>query len=211
MLIFMEGLVWLVLAFAPLFILGFYVGRSSPRLLFFGGIGWILALILRIIPLNLFQMLVPDLTAIIIYSAVMAGLFEEGMRFWLVKRTKALDFKAGLTFGLGWGIAEALVVFFPNVLLSPKALNLGLFDLLPGIFERYVAVLAHVALTFIIIKAISYREYLFVAIVAHAVLDLIAGLTYYVMRLSVWQVEGLVAAYTLLLSIYAFYVIKKVY
>lgn len=207
----MEGFFWALLTIAPLFILGFYLGRSAPKLLLLGGVGWTLALILRIIPLNLFQLLVGDILVVIIYSAVLAGLFEECMRFWLVKRTKTSDFRAGLTFGLGWGIAEALVIFFPSVLLSPTALTISFLDLLPGVFERYVAVLAHVALTFIIMKSILYREYLILAIVAHAVLDLIAGLTYYVMRLSVWQVEGLVAAYTLLLAIYAGYVLKKVY
>ncbi len=187
------------------------MGRNAPKLLLFGGMGWVLALILRIVPLNLFQLLVQDLVVVIGYSAILAGLFEEGMRFWLVKRTKTSDFKAGLTFGLGWGVAEALVIYLPSVLLSPTVSSLVLLDLLPGVLERYMAVLAHVALTFIVIKAISYREYLVVAIVAHAVLDWIAGVAYYVMRLPVWQVEGLVAAYTLILAFYAIYVLKKIY
>lgn len=201
----------MILVFLPLFILGFYLGRNAPKLLLFGGMGWVLALILRIVPLNLFQLLVQDLVVVIGYSAILAGLFEEGMRFWLVKRTKTSDFKAGLTFGLGWGVAEALVIYLPSVLLSPTVSSLVLLDLLPGVLERYMAVLAHVALTFIVIKAISYREYLVVAIVAHAVLDWIAGVAYYVMRLPVWQVEGLVAAYTLILAFYAIYVLKKIY
>ena len=200
-----------ILVFAPLFILGFYFGRNTPKLLLFGGMGWVLALILRIIPLNLFQLLVQDLVAVIGYSAILAGLFEEGMRFWLIKRTKTSDLKAGLTFGLGWGIAEALVIYFPSVLLSPTTSSLGLLDLLPGVLERYVAVLAHIALTFIVLKATSYKEYLVVAVVAHTVLDWVAGLAYYVMRLPVWQVEGLVAAYTLFLAFYAIYTIKKIY
>ncbi|MBC7113782.1 MAG: YhfC family intramembrane metalloprotease [Candidatus Methanomethyliales bacterium] len=210
----MDGpvsVILLILVFAPLFILGFYLGRNTPKLLLFGGMGWVLALILRIIPLNLFQLLVHDLVVVIGYSAVLAGLFEEGMRYWLVKRTKTLKLKAGLTFGLGWGIAEALVIYFPSVLLSPTISSLGLLDLLPGVFERYIAVLAHIALTFIIMGAISSREYLVVAVVAHAVLDWVAGLAYYVMKLPVWQVEGLVAVYTLLLAIYATYTIKKIY
>lgn len=207
----MDSIVWAILAFVPLFIIGAYLARANSKLLFFGGMGWILALALRIIPLNLFQLYVRDMAIVIIYSAILAGLFEEGVRFWFIKRTKTSDLKAGLTFGLGWGIAEALVVFFPSLLLAQPPLVASLFDLLPGIVERYVAVLAHISLTFIIMKGIVYKEYILVAVSAHAVLDLVAGFTYYVMKLSVWQVEGLVAAYVMFLATYAIYIQKKVY
>ncbi|MGC8937043.1 MAG: YhfC family glutamic-type intramembrane protease [Candidatus Methanomethylicaceae archaeon] len=207
----MDGIVLAILAFVPLFILGAYLARANFKLLFFGSVGWILALTLRIIPLNLFQLYVRDIAIVIIYSAILAGLFEEGVRFWFVKRTKTSDLKTGLTFGLGWGIAEALVLFFPSLLLAQLPLAASFLDLLPGIVERYVAVLAHISLTFIIMKGLVYREYILVAVSAHVVLDLVAGFTYYVMRLSVWQVEGLVAAYVILLATYAQYIQKKVY
>jgi len=207
----MDNLVLITLAFAPLFILGYYLGRESPNLLLLGGVGWVLALALRIIPLNLFQLFVRDLMAVIIYSSVLAGSFEEGMRFWLVRRTKFSDLKAGLTFGLGWGIAEALVMFFPSLLLSPSSLTVSLVDLLPGVLERYMAVLVHIALTIIIVRSISYREYLLVAVAAHTVLDFIAGITYYVMRFPVWHVEALLTAYTISLAVYALLLFRKVH
>ncbi len=207
----MEIIVWILLAFAPLFILAAYLGRSNPRALLFGGIGWVLALVLRIIPLNLFQSVVKDIITIIVYSAILAGLFEEGMRFWLVRRTKVSDLKAGITFGLGWGIAEALVIFILKILVAPPSLITSFMDLLPGVVERYVAVLAHIALTFIVIIGVLYKRYVLVAVTAHVVLDFIAGITYYVMRIPVWQVEGLVALYVLLITAYAIYFARKVY
>ncbi|MGQ9759194.1 MAG: YhfC family glutamic-type intramembrane protease [Candidatus Methanomethylicaceae archaeon] len=207
----MDSILWILLAFAPLILVAVYLGRDHPRALLFGGAGWILALVLRIIPLRLFQSVVLDIVAVIIYSAILAGLFEEITRFWLVRRTKLSDSKQGMTFGLGWGIAEALVIFIPSVLFGPTSLFTNFMDILPGVLERYVAVLAHIAFTFIIIRGMQYREYVIVAIAGHAVLDFIAGMTYYVMRLSVWQVEGLVALYTLMITAYSIYILKKVY
>ncbi|WP_338448882.1 YhfC family glutamic-type intramembrane protease [Niallia oryzisoli] len=68
-----------------------------------------------------------------IYGGMAAGLFEEVGRFilftWLLK--KYLDYKGGLSFGVGWGGIEAVVLAFstilPNVIFA-FMINSGTFE-----------------------------------------------------------------------------------
>ena len=128
-----------------------------------------------------------------LYGGMAAGIFEELGRFvlfiWLLK--KYHDYKGGLSFGIGWGGIEAIVlmlsVVLPNILFA-FMINAGTFEinlgerlswdemnviketvlsqgisfyLLAGV-ERFFAVFIQIALSLWVLYAVMKRKFVYV-------------------------------------------------
>jgi len=124
-----------------------------------------------------------------IYGGMAAGIFEEVGRFilftWLLK--KYLDYKGGLSFGIGWGGIEAVLVALtmtvPNIMFAIM-INSGTFETvmaaqlpsdqismiketivsqhagfyLLGVSERFFAVLLQIALSLTVLLAVVKKK-----------------------------------------------------
>lgn len=114
---------------------------------------------------TLFYTLNPLLVGILI--AFSAGIFEEGFRFlfksYLLKPVKT-DILEAITFGLGHGLAEAIIILGPFLFTVPfQSLTLG-------ILERILAIILHIGLTVIVWNGFQLNKkikYLIIAIVLH--------------------------------------------
>ncbi|EFI42018.1 YhfC family glutamic-type intramembrane protease [Peptoniphilus sp. oral taxon 386] len=103
--------------------------------------------------------------------AFSAGIFEETFRFlfkkFLIRNSK--DIIEPIVFGLGHGIAEAVIII-NSVLLY---VNISQFSML-GIYERFLAIIFHICESVIIWNGFLYNKkyrYLLVAIVIHGLFD----------------------------------------
>ena len=128
-----------------------------------------------------------------LYGGMAAGLFEELGRFllftWILK--KYLDFKGGISFGIGWGGIEAVVLMLtmilPNMIFA-FMINAGTFetalagqvpsDQLPTIketvlnqgvsfyllfcVERFFAVFLQLAFSLFVLNAVVKRKFVYV-------------------------------------------------
>lgn len=117
----------------------------------------------------LFYTLNPLLTGILI--AFSAGLFEEGFRFIfkgsLFKKVK-LGMVEPIIFGLGHGLAEAIMVLVPYLAMVP------LESLYMGLIERILAVILHTGLTVVIWNGFQLNQkfrYLGIAILVHGLVN----------------------------------------
>ncbi|MBU0952835.1 MAG: YhfC family intramembrane metalloprotease [Nanoarchaeota archaeon] len=194
-----------VIAIGPFLALSFWVNRGNRGLwkaFFFGWGGWLAALLVRLIPVQLPVILAPgileSMVFLIIYGAyasAMAGLFEEGFRYTIMKRKISADQKTLLTFGLGWGVGEALLLYVPNILALPLVLEIApsLLDILPGAIERNLAIVLHLALTMIVFSSFSKgRKYLWLAMFLHFLVNM-AAVSAVTVTQNIWLTELLVA------------------
>lgn len=117
----------------------------------------------------LFYRLNPLLVGILI--AFSAGIFEEGFRFifrsFLAKPVK-LGIAEPIIFGLGHGLAEALI------LLLPVAFTVPFSSLYIAILERFLAIILHIGLTVIIWNGFQLNKkykYLGLAILLHGLVN----------------------------------------
>lgn len=128
-----------------------------------------------------------------LYGAFAAGIFEELGRFilftWLLK--KYLDYKGGISFGVGWGGIEAvllpLMVLLPNIIFA-FMINAGTFeasmaDKLPAdqiatlkdslinaevsgyllaCVERFFAVFIQIALSLLVLLGVVKKKFMYV-------------------------------------------------
>jgi len=208
-----------LIAVVPSLIAFVYFARGDRRgwlCLGIGGGGWLAALLLRWIPLQLPAMwlgtTVATTTLYFAYAAILAGVFEEGMRYLLIWRVKFVrtEMKYVLCLGLGWGFLEALLIYAVNIVAAYLlGYSLSLAELLPGAVERNIAILMHVAYTLVVFKALQVKEYLLVAMAFHAVTDFVAVASYYTLHLPVWHVEGILLVMVLILASYAAIITKK--
>lgn len=107
----------------------------------------------------------PLLIGIVI--AFSAGVFEETTRFifkYFFLRAKKPNILEPIIFGLGHGIAEALIILLPFLITLPiKSLALG-------ILERFLAIILHIGLTVIVWNGFQRNKkwkYLLIAIFVH--------------------------------------------
>jgi len=207
-----------------------------------GGAFWLLALIARlpiVLPLQLSPYLFPtppgimrELTiiGIITISALCAGLFEEGFKYWLVSRERHLieTSRHVLCLGLGWGLVEALLLVVPNYVLLIVFLPLFAPLLGPemeiasmmiaGAVERNSTIVVHVAFSALVALAVWRRErtWLWIAILFHFLFDFTAVITYRMLlqilgatAFSVWLTEGLVAVIAVLFAVFVYHYWKR--
>lgn len=149
----------------------------------------------------LFYNLNPLLVGIII--AFSAGVFEEGFRF-IFKRFLLKPVKFGILdpiiFGLGHGLAEALIILLPSMLILPlKSLYLG-------ILERFLAIILHIGLTVIIWNGFQLNrryKYLGIAILVHGLVNSLIPI-FSISQNWIILVEGSLALIDLLIILYIF-------
>jgi len=214
----------IVIALVPALALTIILVRGKGslwKIFLFGWAGWLLALVIRIIPVQLPQQLfAPQLESegmllllFLAYASVMAGIFEEGIRYFILKRRPKLmaNTSSILSFGLGWGIGEAIIIYVPAIVSLPL---LGssvptLLEILPGALERNLAIITHLALTLIVIKGISKGKiYLVLAMTLHFLVNLV-GVTTITLTGNAWFSELTLALAVGATVIVAYFVVKK--
>lgn len=149
----------------------------------------------------LINTLYPKITGIII--ALSAGIFEEGFRFlfkqFLLKPDKCV-FSQPVIFGLGHGIAEALIILYPALSMVHIS-QLGL-----AFLERFLAIILHVNLTIIVWNGFQKNRkvlYLVLAVIIHGLVDSLIPLLYPFANYII-MIEGALAVADILLAIYSY-------
>ncbi|MHA1469875.1 MAG: YhfC family glutamic-type intramembrane protease [Candidatus Asgardarchaeia archaeon] len=197
----------IVLAFLPWLLFFVYYSKLKGehlKLFVIAGAGWLVALILRL-PILYGTSFILDLLMYYVMSAILAGVFEESFRYILAKKLTLDERTNGeiLSFGIGWGIFEVWVLHTSNLttLLILILMNISIpgMPVIPppeqlfisgmaGVVERWIAVSFHVIATLVITKALLNKNYLWIAIILHSVLDLIAVLSSFI-ELNIWLIE----------------------
>lgn len=212
--------VGMLMALVPAFVLFVYLARGKGAMwlvVLIGSVGWTVAYVRVPILQWLGQaflnswirstgtQIAPYVT--IAVNALFAGLFEEGIRYGLVKsiqRTRS-DLGRIFSFGLGWGFAEALVIYALPIVLPAYfgGGSISLSNLLLGAVERNMAIVIHLGLTFIIFRATTNVAFLFAAIGTHFAVNFV-GLSLYTLTGNVWvtYVITLVVAFILMIYLY---------
>lgn len=187
-----------LILFAGLII--FYKKKTGiyVKSLIIGGIGFIvftqvLEKILHVIVITKFPDYASHPWLFGIYGGLAAGIFEELGRFilytWLLK--KYLDYKGGISFGIGWGGTEAVVLAFtvtlPNMifailinngtfetimaaglpseqiaLIKEMIMNQSGFSYLLGCAERFFAALIQIAFSLLVMTAVVKKKFSYV-------------------------------------------------
>jgi uncharacterized membrane protein YhfC len=149
----------------------------------------------------------PLLIGIII--AFSAGVFEEGFRFLFKQfllQPAECEFSQPVIFGLGHGIAEALMILVPVFMVFPVS-QLGLATL-----ERVLAIILQVSLTVVVWNGFQKNQralYLVLAITIHGLVNsLIPVLSPF--PDSVILIEGALAVVVVVMTGYSYYS-KKYY
>jgi uncharacterized membrane protein YhfC len=149
----------------------------------------------------------PLLIGIII--AFSAGVFEEGFRFLFKQfflQPARCEFSQPVIFGLGHGIAEALMILVPAFMVLPVS-QLGLATL-----ERVLAIILQVSLTVVVWNGFQKNQralYLVLAITIHGLVNsLIPVLSPF--PDSVILIEGALAVVVVVMIGYSYYS-KKYY
>lgn len=185
----LSGSILLILILLTLF----FILRSSEKkqdilwIFIIGAAGWIIALLLRIMPLNLINSSLNDGLLKGFINASFAGIFEEILRFIFILLFKPIqkDRKRGpLTLGLGWTSAEIGYLFFFAVIPSITE------DLIPWtvaslfIVERLIVSFFHIAMSIIVFSSIyekwPWKYGLYLAIILHFAIDFLIPLWYFV-------------------------------
>lgn len=142
----------------------------------------------------------------ILLLAFSAGLFEEFARYagFLSIRKHHHSIYDALAFGLGHGGVEAMVLV--GIPLLKIQADVG--DVWLGLLERSFAMLAHVMMSLIVwhgVKEYKFR-YILMAVLVHTGLD-----CYALLGTNIWQIEGYLVCYTVVLSFLCYqWIIKKV-
>ena len=136
--------------------------------------------------------------------ALSAGVFEEGFRFvfkrFLLKPDKC-SFSQPIIFGLGHGVAEALIILLPVLSLVPVS-QLGL-----AIFERIMAVILHINLTVLVWNGFQTKKrtlYLLTAILVHGFINSLIPILSLLPN-SILMIEGALVFVNILLIGYSNY------
>jgi uncharacterized membrane protein YhfC len=141
----------------------------------------------------------PLLIGIII--AFTAGIFEEVFRFvfklFLLKPAEC-QFSQPIIFGLGHGIAEALIILVPAFMI------VSISQLWLAILERGLAIILHVTLTVVVWNGFQKKQrvlFLLIAIAIHGTVDSLIPILMPFAN-SVIIIEGALAAIDVLMIVY---------
>lgn len=206
-----SSMVWLssLLCILPVILAAVYFGRFKKekwKSFLLGGAGWFIALFLRE-QILYFVYLIPSELVVILIASLLAGLFEEGGRFLLFKNTVSAK-QHPLLFGLGWGFLEAFVIALNLNLLVSLNQPVGLFESMMAALERNSAIILHVALSLLVVKSLSDRKFLYIAIVIHALFDLLAVSLFSL--LGVLALELVILAFSLFVMAYSLKTSRKI-
>ncbi len=240
-LLIIAGVAGCLIAILPAFLIFLYIARFKGRFwlsALLGGIFWFIALLARtpILAIIEFVVLIVPLELLLVYTAIviftaslLAGLFEEGIKYFFLKRTRRFieTTKHALSFGLGWGLGEAFLIYVLDVLvyaffyplliiftpLPPE--EILAINFLIGAVERNLAIIFHVSATILVALAIWHgkRMLLWVAIFAHFLFDFVPILLYQFVFIPllgptfipVVLTEALFAVWGIVFAILAFY------
>jgi len=164
-----------------------------------GGAGWFVALVARLPLLALARGL--DIYVSVLYASLMAGLFEETTRYLVVRSRSrvANNLRSWASMGLGWGLAEALVIYALQVPFVATMTSYDWAVFVPGAVERNIAMAFHLAMTLLISLTVIGKPLVLLlptTISLHFLLNVTA--TFIATRLeNPWLVEGLLALMTL--------------
>lgn len=214
-----EALFAVFVALAPSFGSFAYLAKAERPLWFaflIGGAGWFGAAALRTpILTGLASTYGKELVASPAYlalSASMAGVFEEGVRYALMKEVESLrrGIKSVVSFGLGWGFVEALLVYGVGLIYAVywAGQSLTFMEALPGALERNLAVAWHLSFTAVIFRAVSSRRFVAAAMGLHAIADF-AVVSFMLSTGNVWYAEGLASIIALGLACYGYALTKS--
>jgi uncharacterized membrane protein YhfC len=201
LLLIIFAIVGSLIAVLPAFLIFLFIARFKGSMwlsAFIGGLFWFIALLARTPILLIFEFLglaIPPafyaiyVLILIFMGALLAGLFEEGIKFLFVRKYPSYikTVKHALCFGLGWGICEALLLYVLTVLtygffyellitivtLPPESYLYYSFML--GAFERNIAIVFHVSATILVALAVWHSRFFFalLAILAHFLFDFV--------------------------------------
>ena len=139
-----------------------------------------------------------------ILIALSAGIFEEGFRFlfkqFLIKPSECSILQP-IIFGLGHGIAEALIILIPALSLAPVS-QLGL-----AFLERALAIILHINLTIVVWNGFQKKKktlYLLIAIAIHGFVNSLIPF-FSSFPNSIVLIEGALAVIDVLMIGYSFY------
>ncbi len=165
------------------------VGWLLPVL---GGGGWLIALLVRT-PLLYVSASVLERSTYLVIASYMAGVFEEPVRYVILRSSAAKGDRLGsaIALGLGWGLAEALLLYVIPVLAYSQT-QYSYLDLMPGAVERNVAITAHVIFSVLVMRSLSDLKYLLLAVIAHGTLNVV-GVAALELTGNVWLTEALLA------------------
>jgi uncharacterized membrane protein YhfC len=141
-------------------------------------------------------------------SSISAGLFEEGVRYLLVKKIQRIrkDSRHVLSMGLGWGLGEAVLIYTVSVVSAVyfRGFSPPHTSLLLGALERNIATALHVGLTFMIWRAEADLRFLPVAMGIHFLIDFV-GVSLFIVTGNIWATYSVALAIDFMLIIYAFF------
>lgn len=211
--------IWLavIIALVPSLTLFIFTTRKKKFMCLaftLGSLGWIVSFYARLPVLLILPRIVGSRILFFAITALLAGVFEEGLKFGFVKKIKYLrvDWKQVFSFGLGWGIIEAIIVITTSILAAFCIQGYGFSsNLLVSSVERNFMILFHVAMTFIIYKAVtsSKLSLVLIAVTIHATVDFISMMLHQVLRLPSWHVEGIILSMATFSAIYAYIIGKQ--
>ena len=143
----------IVLALGPGLVALIAISRKSSDLwinALLGGAGWFVALLARSPFLMLAQGL--EVYARALYASLMASLFEETARYFVVRSRSrvANSLRSSASIGLGWGLTEALMIYALQVPLATAMTGYDWVVFVPGAVERNIAIAFHLAMTLLI-------------------------------------------------------------
>ena len=235
----LASILGILISFLPAFIIFLYLARRTESMWISGIVGgtfWLIAFLARLpilIPLNILPLFFQGtpiflfFIVILFSSSLLAGIFEEGIKYFVVKsRPKFIETRRHvLCLGLGWGLGEAVLLYMVNIIALIPFLPLfvpdpGLWDVfaiqvLAGAVERNSAILFHVASSLVVALAVwrGKRLWVWLAIFLHFILNFVSImiLQFYLVpifgsnTLSIGIFEGIVALIAILMALLAYY------
>ncbi|MFX1565021.1 MAG: YhfC family glutamic-type intramembrane protease [Promethearchaeota archaeon] len=233
-----------LIAILPAFLVFLYIARFKGSMwlsAFIGGLFWFIALLARtpiLLVLELWGLVItPPFYAIyialmIFLGALLAGLFEEGIKYGFVRKFPSFikTVKHALSFGLGWGICEALLLYVLTVLtygflyeflitiipLPPESFLV--FNFILGAFERNIAIVFHVSATILVALAVWHSRFIFalLAILTHFLFDFIPIMILQYILYSLFDpitlgilAECLIAIFAIIFLVLSYWLFKR--
>ena len=196
----------ILLALGPGLVALVVISRRSSHLwmnALLGGAGWFVALLVRLPLLMLARGL--EIYARTFYASLMAGLFEETARYFVVRSRShtVKNLRSSASIGLGWGLTEALMIYALQVPFAAAMTGYDWTVFVPGAVERNIATAFHLAMTLLISLTVIGKPLVLLlptTISFHFLLN--AAATYIAMQLEdPWIIEGSLALIVLATAI----------
>jgi len=142
-----------------------------------------------------------------LFLGLTAALYEEVGRYLVIKlfMKKQLNTESGLSFGIGHGGIEAILLVGINTIFAIiMSVDLGSsLEMTAGGIERLIALAFHVGMSIMIVKSIREKKllWLFLPIILHTLLDFIAVISVYY-GLNIYLIELIILPFAILSLIF---------